>query len=310
MGLSEVGAYHYNRLLNALMKRRFLSNTHAIFGTPPIVLKKGSVPLMIVTQLQSADIQAYLICIKALYRRIGYGDVTVLGDRLTAHDIDVLQGHIPGMDFVDVASITPGECQKGGTWERLWACVEMSQNRYVVQMDSDVLARGTLKQVLQNIQGNIPFALGGRMVVEPANYYPERAKDVVSEHINIASERAFARYRGVEKWNYIRASSGFAGFAAGGVSLDLVQSFHHEMHAILGSRWFEWGTEQVASNFVIANSPGAERLDFPVYANYILADQGVMAALPNMEMAHFLGINRYRKRVFERWARQEITALT
>ena len=38
------------------------------------------------------------------------------------------------------------------------------------------------------------------------------------------------------------------------------------MEAILGTSWFEWGSEQVASNFVVANSPNPIVLPLPTYS--------------------------------------------
>ena len=42
------------------------------------------------------------------------------------------------------------------------------------------------------------------------------------------------------------------------------------MTAELGSRWTEWGTEQVTSNYVVANSPEAMVLPYPKYACFDL----------------------------------------
>ncbi len=296
--------------LNAKRDRRFFyDQTVGIWDTPPLTLKDGDVPLTIITQLQASDVQPYLICIKALYRRIGFGRVMVLADRMTEADKATIAEHIPGVRFQDVADITPGTCQKGGTWERLWTCVEASANSFVIQMDSDVLALGRLQAVGDAVRSNTAFALGGRMQIEPASAYVARGHALATSHINIETERAFAQYPGAERVHYIRASSGFAGFARGGVNTDLIEDFHAAMVGILGARWREWGTEQVASNFAIANTPGAVRLPFPAYANFLTGMDEIMAEVPTAEALHFLGAHRYERDAFVTMARAEIAAL-
>ena len=89
-----------------------------------------------------------------------------------------------------------------------------------------------------------------------------------SGHVQHAAERALASLPGAEALRYIRGSSGFAGFARGGFARGRLDDFSRHMEAALGARWSEWGTEQVASNFVIANSPGAVVLPYPDYACY------------------------------------------
>jgi hypothetical protein len=39
------------------------------------------------------------------------------------------------------------------------------------------------------------------------------------------------------------------------------------MRTVLGDRWAEWGSEQVMSNIVVANIPGAVVLPHPKYAD-------------------------------------------
>jgi hypothetical protein len=64
---------------------------------------------------------------------------------------------------------------------------------------------------------------------------------------------------------YVHASSGFAGFAEGVFATAALERFLGQMNAILGTRrWSEWGAEQIAPNYMLANAPGATVLPFPV----------------------------------------------
>ena len=48
----------------------------------------------------------------------------------------------------------------------------------------------------------------------------------------------------------------FAGFAPSGEGRRIAEAFSREATALLGAeRWAQWGSEQVTSNFVIANQP-------------------------------------------------------
>jgi len=296
--------------MNARRDRRFFfDQTQGIFDTPPLSVREGPVPLCIVTQLLPRDIQPYLLCIKALYRRIGYGQVMVLADRFAPGDYDILRAHIPDVTIQTVADIQPGLCQKGGTWERLWTCVAQSSDHFVVQMDADVLALGRLEAVASAIRQNQAFALGGRLEIAPAADYVQHGRSLDTDHINIAAERSFADYPDAASVNYIRASSGFAGFARGGAAWDMVEGFHSIMHRLHGGRWLDWGSEQVASNFVIANTPGAQRLPFPDYMNFLPHDADILRHASKAEAIHFLGAHRYQHDMFTGFARAEIRAL-
>jgi hypothetical protein len=59
------------------------------------------------------------------------------------------------------------------------------------------------------------------------------------------------------------------------------------MRAAIGDRWHEWGSEQVMSNIVIANIPGAIVLPHPKYADCHKMKQGVT------EFIHFIGSCRF-----------------
>jgi hypothetical protein len=59
------------------------------------------------------------------------------------------------------------------------------------------------------------------------------------------------------------------------------------MHAAIGGRWSEWGSEQVMSNIVVANIERAIVLPHPKYADCHKMQQGVT------EFIHFIGSCRF-----------------
>ncbi len=62
---------------------------------------------------------------------------------------------------------------------------------------------------------------------------------------------------------------------------------------MLGDKWGQWGSEQVASNFAVANTAGAMVLPYPKYANFDL-DMDPQAAC----FLHFVGTNRFDRGVY------------
>ena len=78
-----------------------------------------------------------------------------------------------------------------------------------------------------------------------------------------------------------------------------------------GARWKEWGTEQIASNFAVANTPDSIPLPYPKYATWepeyaTFQKQGVTA---EMSLLHFIGIFRFDLGAFPKLANQEIDTL-
>ena len=76
------------------------------------------------------------------------------------------------------------------------------------------------------------------------------------------------------------------------------------MRARLGARWDEWGTEQVASNFAIANTPGAVVLPWPEHACH---DPAIDAG--RAEFLHFVGTHRFEGGTYAALSRAAIAAM-
>jgi hypothetical protein len=258
--------------------------------------------------MSERDLVMYLVAIKSIYTRIGEGSIHIINDgSLTAQSIDVLNRHLAGATILNIAAIHTDPCPRGACWERLLHILDLSAQAYVIQVDSDVLARQDIAEVVQCYRANRSFTLGtsaGRdfkSLAEAAAY----AKTTPGDHVQMVAERSFGRLKDAQTRRYVRGCAGFAGFARGTVSRAQAVEFSGEMQGLLGNRWSEWGTEQVTSNYLISNCADACVLPWPRYANFsptILAREA--------KLLHFIGDSRFYRGQYVRDSRREIAALS
>jgi hypothetical protein len=267
-------------------------------------------PWNIVSLFHKCDaytVQMYLIAIKSFYARIKRGRITLIVERdFSANVRRLMEHHLPGIEFAVFEDIDMGGCQSGGCWERLMFMLERSRDEYAIQLDSDTLTFGAdINEVVHCAENNIPFTLSSLgNPIQPMLDVVESARALKTDYVGIAAERVFDRYPGVEHLKYVRASAGFTGFARGGFSRSAIETFHREGENLLGPRWREWGTEQCASSFAIANSTGSIILPYPKYANF-----GPETAHGTGSFLHFLGTYRYMDGYFASLAKGVIAEL-
>jgi hypothetical protein len=252
-------------------------------------------------------VQMYLLAMKSFYRRLGRGYLVAVIDRSMPTELrNQLLAHFPGIQFQILEDIDVGPCQRGGTWERVLYVLGRTDKEYVIQLDCDTLTFcPDISEVQACIGANRSFTLSGgeREIVNFAEA-AKRARAINHPYVGIAAETLFDRYPGAENLRFVRGSSGFAGFAKGGFSRAQCEEFHVQMEKLMPKRWTEWGTEQVASNFAVANSPNAVVLPFPKYGNH---DHGHDASTSGF--LHFIGAYRFDNELFAELSRQEIEAL-
>ena len=270
-------------------KERFKRQIASILDTAPMPIVNA--PWSIVSMVSNSDAEMYIVAMKSFYMRLRRGKIIVIVDRSMPDDIRrKLDRHFPGIQFAILEDIETGPCQRGGTWERLLYLLDHSREEYVIQLDADTLTYGPdISEVIHCAENNIPFTLGNfGSPIEPMLNIVPNARALKSDYVGIVAERLFDKYSGAENLKYVRASSGFAGFSRGGISRKEIETFHSEGERLLGARWKEWGTEQSASNFAIANSPGAIVLPYPKYANF-----GPETNVSNTSFLHFIGTYRF-----------------
>lgn len=285
-------------------KDRFYKLTADVLTTPPMPVVDA--PWTIMSMVSNSDAQMYILAMKSFYARIKRGKLTVIVDRDMPNSVrETLQHHFPGIRFAILEDIDTGPCQRGGTWERLLFVLDHSHDEYTIQLDADTLTFGDISEVIHCVENNISFTLSnaGMPIAPMLDIVPiSRAND--SNYIGIVAERLFDQYPGADKLKYVQGSSGFCGYARGGIARKEVERFHIEGEKLLGARWREWGTEQSASNFAVANSKNAVTLPYPKYGNF--APGGYE---PGGSFLHFIGSFRYDDDYFANLAKPFIAGL-
>lgn len=78
------------------------------------------------------------------------------------------------------------------------------------------------------------------------------------------------------------------------------------MRRIARDKWDEWGSEQVTSNLLIANTLNAQVMEFPKYLSYWAH---VNIPYENASFIHFIGPYRFSNGFYVRSARKVIATL-
>ena len=238
---------------------RFNHAVRGILETPPMPVVRPE-RCTIVSMVSQSDVMMYLVSMKAFYRRVGGGRIIAILARDTPrHQQDRLRHHFPGIELPVLEEIEVHGCQRGGTWERLVHILDRTdRGEYVVQVDCDVMpVTEEIPEIVACIEARRAFTMADHGTIAPVGEAAEFARGLQGDHIGIVTERLLDRLPGAAGLFYVRGSSGFAGFAPGGFGRRRIEEFHAEMEKLVGAqRWREWGTEQCASNFAVANTPG------------------------------------------------------
>jgi hypothetical protein len=248
----------------------------------------------------------YLLAMKSFYVRLGSGKIHIIDDgTLTEDDKRTLNAHLVCPTIVRRDVISIGSFLRHIMWERLAYAVDLSSSEYVIQLDADTVTVGPMEEVRTCALENRPFILGtgsGQKFVSVAEASAFAATTGGQEHIQIVSEKVLARLPGAETLKYVRGSAGLAGLARRGFPRQRTEEFYLEMTRMIGDRFKEWGTDQVAFNFIVSNSPDAVVLPFPAYCIGPEQDPGISRFL------HFIGSHRFDAGEYARQGRRFIAA--
>ena len=292
----------FYRLKRNIKYFKFYRQISRIFDTPPIAYQEA--PLTIVSMVAGYDVPMYILAMKAFYRRLQRGKITVVADGIDAKSRDLIRKHLGPVRFINLEDVDTGACPRGGTWERLVHIIHNTAHEYTIQMDADILCVGPIPEVLECVEHNRAFTLSDSEGIPIKPLLDWAGEPRVSDNVVIAFEKRAAKFPNSDKVLYLRGSSGFAGFAKGAIDIEFLETFHRNGLTLMGERWKEWGTEQIASNFVVANSPHSLLLPVPAYLTW------ERHKLPEqISLLHFLGYCRFDQGVFPRLANIEIDAL-
>ncbi|MCB9654181.1 MAG: hypothetical protein H6729_08655 [Deltaproteobacteria bacterium] len=296
------------RLHARLRKPWFNHRCREITATPPVVCEPES-PVVFLTQTFHADVVMFLLAAKSLAQHLRPRAFVVVDDGLTGEDLALLTYHLSNVRFVQLSEVQLGPCPSGGTWERLLTIMDIVGDSYVIQLDADTLTLRQPTEVLDAVSKNRSFTIGtdlGQSITSFKESAAVAERHRRQDHMVIRAERAFSRYPGGEQLKYVRGCSGFAGFARGQFKRSDAETFSTNMADLIGaSHWRSWGSEQVTSNFLIANAPDALVLPLERYATF----EGRSSIVNDAAFVHFLGTYRFKRGLYGRLARRLIRRL-
>jgi hypothetical protein len=304
-----------HRFLPYRWRTRIDATRHAqaiadVLETPPIVPRADG--LVLFSMIGTAVVLPYLVAVKSLWAQLGRGRVALLDDgTLTAQDRAILAHHCGDPEIIHLETVATAPFPQGGTWERLLTILDRRGSEYWIQLDSDTVTTGPVPEVREAISRNRSFILPGGLDSGPdllplaafrEQHYPQGARE---EHVQFRIESRIDSIPAERGWRYVRGCSGFAGFAAAGAGRGLASAFLAEMERMIGrADCAIWGTEQVASNFQLANEPGTVLLPADRYLNYWGEPWADDAAF-----VHFVGTHRHAGKAYREASRRVIDEL-
>ena len=302
-----------HQLRHDLGERRHRRATRDVLATPAIAPRDDGVVLF--SMIGTRVLRSYLVAVKSLHHQLKRGRIVILDDgTLTGSDRAILDRHLGTPRVLSIRDVDTGPCPRGGTWERLLTILDLRAEDYVIQLDSDTVTTGAVPEVAAAIGDNRSFTIRGgpdaelldvdRIAAPSADASEDGAQD---RHIQSAIEARMNRLEipGRNRLRYVRGCSGFTGFSKGGEGRALAEAFSSAATRLVGAdRWAEWGTEQVTSNFVIANEDGPALLPYERYLNHW--NQPIP---DDARFVHFIGTCRYHRGTYGRVTRQAIARL-
>lgn len=282
--------------------------TKEVFETPSLDIKDDD--LIIFSMISHWDVMLYLIAIKSFYKQLGRGKIILLDDgSLKTSDISLIREHVRPERIIQLLDVKTAPCPRGACWERLLCIADLVTQSYVLQLDADSLILRDVPEVEESIKKQISFSLGQPFLgqeIYPMRYISEQMKKKGTDYVEHVAEMNFDKLEGFENLKYSKSSACFAGFAKGSFCREDVVDFSRKMESFMGPRWYEWGTEKVTSNYIVANTPGASILPFPQYVSYYAKPE---INYENSNYLHFTGTHRFKNGFYIKMARKVISDL-
>ncbi|WP_156841874.1 hypothetical protein [Novosphingobium aquimarinum] len=290
-----------NRILPYSWRTKVAAKRHdrsirAVLDTPPVRAADDGVVLF--SMIGTRVLLPYLVAVKSLWHQLDRGRIVILDDgSLTAHDKALLDLHCGRPEVIPIATVDTGEFPHGGCWERFLTILDRRADEYWIQLDSDTVTLGPVPELTDAITANRSFTLlGGTDGEIGALPLHEIARTLYpggpeGGHVQARFESRLGQADGAPGWRYVRGCAGFTGFAAGGAGRERASQFLALLVDLIGAESKPiWGTEQIASNFHIANEPDPLLLPSRRYLNYWGEPIG-----PEAAFVHFVGTHRYAK---------------
>ncbi len=297
------------RARRALKRAWFNANCRAVSQTSPLISEDRD--LTLVSMVCHGEVLMYVLAAKSFSHHLGRRPAVVVLDdgSLTKDDQATIRSHIPAVRIVPISEIATEGCPKGSCWERLLLISDLVRDTYVVQLDSDTLTTTSIPEVAACIEANRSFTLlGDRSYpkIEPMLDACVRSKQNLDPQVQAVCERTFDELQEASSLRYLRGNAGFTGFAKGSIGREKIRWFSDLMRGLAREKWDAWGSEQVTSNLLIANTEGAYPLDFPKYLSYWAHPE---VPYEKASFIHFIGPYRFANGFYLRSAKRAIGEL-
>lgn len=285
-----------SRLKSKLSFKVFDFLTRNVLDLKPLCTDSNA-NFSILTMLCKRDLYQYLVSIHSLFQYVSPKRVIVVNDgSLLELEIKKLKNACPDIIIVSIADYRVDGLPRGGCWERFVAVSQFCYDDYIVQLDADTLFINNPIEMIDAINKEQSFALPtetGTKIVSAAEsiLFALRSKATGENHIQIEAEARLDIVGDPNKLRYIRACAGFAGYAPGSVTLNKISEVSDKYNGLFGKRWYEWGTEQFCSNFILANNKSTCVLPIEHY-------DSVDKFNSNLSFVHFIGCYRFDKGIY------------
>lgn len=268
---------------------RYLRATQAVLLTAP--LEAGQLPFTLLSMVHRRDVLSYLVAVKSFCTYASPIRIVVVCDpSITSDDRATLQSHVPHVELVSADDFAHPDIPRGGCWERLFAISKYVENNYIVQLDADTITDQPIPEVLAAIEQSKGFVLGEEpdqtILSLKTTSHNAKARLKFRPHIQTYSEVAMAEVGLSPTAQYVRGCAGFTGFPQTNTMRTDLLNFSRRMKTHFGEAWTSWGTEQVTSNFLVANMLGTAVLPFPKYGTPDVR-------IPETAFLHFIGSLRF-----------------
>ena len=294
------------RLKRDYFRSQYTKAVRQVLSTRPVV--QGELPFLLLSMVQKRDVESYLVAVKSFARFANPERIVVVCDpSIDDQDRAIFKQHVPHIELRRADEFTHLSMPRGGTWERLFAISGFVRDHYVVQLDADTLTMQPIPEVIDAIRSGYGFVLveNGATPLKSLAATRENAMPwmVPGAHIQGIAETEMVNVGLPENARYVRGCSGFTGFPRSLQMQDTMIDFSRRMTEKLGEDWKRWGTEQVTSNYLVANAPGTIPLPFPKYGTPDCAT-GATAFF------HFIGSMRFINNKYARTSQQAIRQIS
>jgi hypothetical protein len=295
------------RVRRARHRLAFEQAVKAVLGCS--ALTPGKQPFTLLSMVQAQDVLPYLVALLSFARRLNPQRVVVVCDpTMRAKDLNTLRSMVPHIELRPATDFRHAGLPIGGCWERLAAIAAYARQGYVIQLDADTVTLGPLDEVRAAVEAGTGFVMGERPAQSLTTQAAARDKAAAAnwqapgEHIQGLAEFLMPQAQFSDTL-YVRGCAAFAGFPRSPDLLPKLLDFSTRMRSLTGARWDEWGTEQVASNYLLANLAATVVLPFPAYGT-------PEPALPSsVRLAHFIGSMRFETDQYARVTAQVLQVL-